>query len=51
VTVESLYLSPALADEVEAHPTIHRRRNGEQMQLMETAPPYGKKAKVSKRVP
>lgn len=50
MTVESLYLSPALADELEAHPTIHRQRNGEQMQLMETAPPYGKKAKISKRV-
>ena len=50
MTIESLYLSPTLADKLEAHPTIHRRRNGEQLQLMETAPPYGKKAKVSKRV-
>ncbi len=50
ITVESLYLSPALADELEAQPAIHRRRNGEQMQLLETPPPYGKKAKVSKRV-
>ena len=50
MTVESLYLSPALSDELEAHPAIHRRRNGEQMQLMETTSPYGKKAKISKRV-
>lgn len=50
ITVESLYLSPALADELEAHPAVHRRRHGEQMQLMETAPRYGKKAKVSKRI-
>jgi DNA adenine methylase len=50
VTVESLYLSPALADELEAHPAVHRRRDGEQMQLMETPPPYGKEAKVSKRI-
>ena len=50
MTVESLYLSPALADELEAHPAIHRRRHDEQMQLMETPTPYGKKAKVSKRI-
>lgn len=49
-TVESLYLSPALADELEAQPAIHRYRNGEQMQLMETPAPYGKKAKISKRI-
>ncbi len=50
MTVESLYLSPALADELEAHPAIHRRRHDEQMQLMEKPQPYGKKAKISKRV-
>lgn len=50
VTVESLYLSPALADELEVQPTVHYRRNGEQLQLMENPPPYGKKTKVSKRV-
>lgn len=49
-TVESLYLSAALADELEARPALHRHRNGEQMQLMETAAPYGKKAKISKRI-
>jgi DNA adenine methylase len=50
MTVESLYLSPALSDELEAHPAIHRRRHDEQMQLMETPSPYGKKTKISKRV-
>jgi DNA adenine methylase len=50
ITVESLYLSPALADELEARPVMHRRRQDEQMQLMETPPPYGKKTKVSKRI-
>ena len=49
MTVESLYLSPALADEMEAGPTIHRRRQDEQMQLMEKPVPYGK-AKIPKRV-
>jgi DNA adenine methylase len=50
MTVESLYLSPALADELEAQSTIHRRSHVEQMALMETSPRYGKKAKVSKRI-
>jgi DNA adenine methylase len=50
MTVESLYLSPALADEIEARPVIHRRRRHEQIQLMEAPPPYGKKAKISKRI-
>ena len=36
MTVESLYLSPALAEEMEAQPAMHRRRQDEQMQLMET---------------
>ena len=49
MTVESLYLSPALAEELEARPAMHRRRRDEQMQLMETPPRYGK-AKISKRV-
>jgi DNA adenine methylase len=50
ITVESLYLSPALADELEAQPAIRRRKNDEQMQLMETPPPYGKKTKISQRI-
>lgn len=50
MTVESLYLSPALADEMNASPAIHRRRHDEQMQLMERPIPYGK-TKISKRVP
>jgi DNA adenine methylase len=49
MTVESLYLSPALAEELEARPTMHHRHRDEQMQLMETSVPYGK-AKISKRV-
>ncbi len=50
MTVESLYLSPALADELDASPAIHRQRRDEQMVLMEPRPTYGKKTKVSKRV-
>jgi DNA adenine methylase len=49
MTVESLYLSPALAEELEVQPAIHRRRRNEQMQLMERPVPYGK-TKISKRV-
>jgi DNA adenine methylase len=30
MTIESLYLSPALAAELEVHPTIHRRRRDTQ---------------------
>jgi DNA adenine methylase len=51
MTVESLYLSPALADELEAAPVIHRRLREEQMQLMEPPMPYGRKAKIPKRIP
>ena len=47
VTIESLYLSPALADQLEANPALYRRREADQMQLLETPPSY---AKVSKRV-
>jgi DNA adenine methylase len=50
ITVESLYLSPALADELEAQPAMHRRNQNDQMVLMETLLTYGKKAKVSKRI-
>jgi DNA adenine methylase len=48
MTVESLYLSPALTEELEAHSPLHRRHQSEQMVLMETAPTYGKEAKISK---
>ena len=48
VTVESLYLSPALVAQVDARPILYRRRKADQMQLLETPPRYGK---VSKRVP
>ena len=48
VTVESLYLSPALVAQLEARPTLYCRREADQMQLLETPPRYGK---VSKRVP
>lgn len=47
VTVESLYLSPALATETESTPGLYRRREADQMQLLETPPRYGK---VSKRI-
>ena len=47
VTIESLYLSPALADQLDASPALYRRREADQMQLLETPPSY---AKVSKRV-
>lgn len=49
MTIESLYLSRPLAEELAARPMIHRHRRDEQMQLMETPIPYGK-AKISKRV-
>ena len=47
LTIESLYLSPALADQLDASPALYRRREADQMQLLETPPRY---AKVSKRV-
>jgi DNA adenine methylase len=50
MTVESLYLSRALAEELEIVPTLHRHWQNEQMQLMEKPVPYGK-AKIPKRVP
>jgi len=40
MTVESLYLSRALAEELEVVPTMHRHRQNEQMQLMEKPVPY-----------
>ena len=40
MTVESLYLSRPLAEELAAHPAIHRHRKDEQMQLMEAPVPY-----------
>ena len=49
MTVESLYLSPTLAEELDARPRMHRKQVDEQLQLMEKSPPYGK-AKISKRV-
>jgi len=49
MTVESLYLSRSLAEELAVRPTIHRHHRDEQMQLMETPVPYGK-TKISKRV-
>ena len=47
VTIESLYLSPALSGQLEASPALYRRREADQMQLLETPPSH---AKVSKRV-
>ncbi len=48
-TVESLYLSPALAEALNVRPATHRFRRDEQMQLMEKPVPYGK-TKIPKRV-
>jgi DNA adenine methylase len=50
ITVESLYLSPALSEQIEATPVIHRRLRQEQMHLMEAPMPYGRKAKIPKRI-
>ncbi len=47
ITVESLYLSEPLAEEVGASERVHRRHEVEQLVLMESRKPYGK---VSKRV-
>jgi DNA adenine methylase len=49
MTVESLYLSRALAEELAVRPALHRHRRDEQMQLMEAPVPYGK-TKIPKRV-
>ncbi|HLA37201.1 MAG: DNA adenine methylase [Planctomycetes bacterium RIFCSPHIGHO2_02_FULL_52_58] len=48
ITVESLYLSPRLAVEVAASPYFHRRRETEQLILMESRGRYA--AKISKRI-
>lgn len=47
LTIESLYLSPALAAELDSGPSLHRRHETEQMHLLETPPAN---AKVSKGV-
>jgi len=47
ITVESLYLSAPLAKEVGAVERMHRRREMEQLVLMEPHKRYGK---ISKRV-
>lgn len=49
ITIESLYLSPALAVEAEQTTSgLYRCRQVDQLQLLETPPRYGK---VSKRIP
>jgi len=48
ITVESLYLSPRLAVEVAASPYFHRRRETEQLTLMEARERYA--AKIPKRI-
>lgn len=48
ITVESLYLSPRLAAEIEASPYFHKRRETEQLALMESQRHYVKK--ISKRI-
>ena len=47
LTVESLYLSPALAEQLAAFPLANHRRAAEQMHLLETPRPH---AKISKGV-
>ncbi|MFZ1082462.1 MAG: DNA adenine methylase [Candidatus Kryptoniota bacterium] len=49
ITVESLYLSPRLAIEVNAWPYFHKRRRAEQLVLLESKETYGKK-KIPKRI-
>lgn len=48
ITVESLYLSPRLSIEVKAPPYFHRKREIEQLVLMESKGHYA--AKISKRI-
>jgi DNA adenine methylase len=48
ITVESLYLSPQLAEEVAASPHFHRRRETEQLVLMEARARYA--TKTPKRI-
>ena len=48
ITIESLYLSAPLAEDVGASERMHRRRDVEQLALMESGKSYGK---ISKRVP
>jgi len=49
ITVESLYLSPRLATDMNALPYFHKRRGAEQLVLLESKGTYGKK-KISKRI-
>ncbi|MBI5177926.1 MAG: DNA adenine methylase [Nitrospinae bacterium] len=48
ITIESLYLSPALAKEISTTSYFHKRRTSEQLVLMESERRYG--AKISKRI-
>jgi DNA adenine methylase len=48
ITVESLYLSPRLAEEIEASPHYHLKRETGQLVLLESRKPYG--AKIPKRI-
>lgn len=45
ITVESLYLSASLSEEVGASPNTYRRRSFDQMQLLEKGTRYGKVSK------
>jgi DNA adenine methylase len=45
ITVESLYLSPPLAEEAGASRRMQQRKEAEQLVLMETRRPYGKASK------
>lgn len=48
ITVESLYLSPRLAEEVKALPHFHKRQKAEQLVLME--PKTGYAAQIPKKI-
>jgi DNA adenine methylase len=49
MTVESLYLSPALMRRIEVTPSNHSLRGHEQIRLLESPPDYGKAAKRTRR--
>lgn len=50
LTVESLYLSPALSEQLTEMPAVNHRRLAQQMHLLETPRPHAKPAKAAKRV-
>lgn len=49
ITVESLYLSPALLERLQVVPMNHSMRGHQQLHLLETPPPYAKSIKRTPR--